>query len=85
MSIAGTAEAVYVIEPSTNSPSGLAVRQQIIRTGQAHGDFVSVVDGLKAGERVVSDGLFKLRNGAPVSVNNDLTPKPSKTPNPAEG
>ena len=85
LSIAGTAEAVYVIESSTNSTGGLVVRQQIVQTGPAHGDFVSVLNGLKAGDRVVSAGLFKLRNGAPVSVNNDIMPKPSKTPNPAEG
>jgi membrane fusion protein (multidrug efflux system) len=85
LSIAGTAEAVYVIEPSTNAADGLVVRQQIVRTGRTHGDFVSVVTGLKAGDRVVSAGLFKLHNGAPVTVNNDLMPKPSKTPNPSEG
>ena len=85
LSVAGTAEAVYVIEPSTNSAGGLVVRQQIVRTGRMHGDFVNVLDGLKAGDRVVSAGLFKLRNGASVTVNNDLMPKPSKTPNPSEG
>jgi len=78
-------DSVYVIEDSTNAAGGLFVRQQFIRTGQAHGDFVSVLNGLKAGDRVVSAGLFKLRNGAPVTVNNDLMPKPSKTPNPSEG
>ncbi len=84
LSIAGTAQAVYVIESQAGS-TNLVVRQQIVRTGQTHGDFVSVVNGLKAGDRVVSAGLFKLHNGAPVTVNNDLMPKPSKTPNPSEG
>jgi membrane fusion protein (multidrug efflux system) len=78
-------DSVYVIEQSTNSAAGLVMRQQFVRTGQSHGDFVSVLTGLKAGDRVVSAGIFKLRNGAPVSVNNDLMPKPSKTPNPTEG
>jgi len=78
-------DSVYLIEPSTNSAGGLVVRQQFVRTGQSHGDFVSVLSGLKPGDRVVSAGLFKLRNGAPVTVNNDIMPKPSKTPNPAEG
>jgi len=84
LSIAGTSQAVYVIE-SQNGSTNLVVRQQIVRTGPAHGDFISVLTGLKAGDRVVSAGLFKLRNGAPVTVNNDLVPKPSKTPNPSEG
>ena len=75
-------DSVYVIEPSTNSSGGLVVRQQFVRTGKTHGDFVSVLTGLKAGEKVVSSGLFKLRNGGAVAENNEITPKPSKTPNP---
>ena len=77
-------DSVYVIEPSTNSAGGLVVRQQFVRTGQSHGDFVSVLSGLKPGDRVVSAGLFKLRNGAPVTINNEITPKPSRTPNPSD-
>jgi len=75
-------DTVYVIEPATNSANGLVVRQQFVKTGKTHGDFVSVLAGLKAGDKVVSAGLFKLRNGAAVSENNETTPKSSKTPNP---
>ncbi len=78
-------DSVYVIEPATNSGGGLIVRQQFVRTGRTHGDFVSVLTGIKAGERVASAGLFKLRNGAPVTVNNDIMQKPSMTPSPSEG
>jgi membrane fusion protein (multidrug efflux system) len=60
----------------------LIVQQKFIRTGRAHGDFVSVESGLKAGDRVVTAGLFKLRNGASVQENNTDTLKPSLTPNP---
>src|SRR5471032_2640770 len=49
-------DSVYVIEPSTNSAGGLVVRQQLVRTGPSHGDSVSVLTGLKAGDRVVSAG-----------------------------
>ena len=78
-------DSVYVIEPSTNSDGGLVVRQQFVRTGRPLGDFVSIVTGLKAGDRVVSSGLFKLRNGAGVVINNDLAPEHSTTPNPPNG
>jgi membrane fusion protein (multidrug efflux system) len=77
-------DSVFLIEPSTNSGGGLFVRQQFVRTGQSHGDFVSVLSGLKAGDVIVSAGLFKLRNGAPVKVNNEIVPKPSLTPNPPD-
>lgn len=78
---------VYVIEAkpaSTNGPAGLVVRQQFVRTGRMRGDFIAVETGVKPGEKVVSTGLFKLRNGMSVVENNELTPKPSATPKPAD-
>jgi membrane fusion protein, multidrug efflux system len=82
-------DSVYIIEsrPKTNAPAGeteLAVRQQFIRTGPARGDFVAVETGLKPGERVVSAGAFKLRNGMVVVENNDLKPEASSTPKPSD-
>jgi membrane fusion protein (multidrug efflux system) len=76
-------DSVYLIEKSTNGP-GNVVKQQFIRTGRARGDFVSVESGLKPGDHVVSAGLFKLRNGAAVTENNDMAPKPSEKPKPAD-
>ena len=79
-------DAVYMVESQmTNGVTNLVVQQKFIRTGRAHGDFVSVESGLKAGDRVVTAGLFKLRNGAGVVVNNEITPKLSTTPNPPNG
>jgi membrane fusion protein (multidrug efflux system) len=80
-------DSVYVIEPSpgnTNAQPELVVRQQFIRTGRARGDFVSVESGLKPGQRVVSSGIFKLRNGMSVIENNDLAPKVNLAPRPAD-
>ncbi len=80
-------DSVYVIESATNTMGrspGLIVRQQFVRTGRTRGDFVSVVSGLKAGERVASAGLFKLRNGIAVVENNAIAPKASETPRPPE-
>ena len=75
-------DSVYVVENSTNATGGLVVRQQFIRTGRAYGDFVSVQAGLKAGDRVVNAGVFKLRNGMSVVENNDLKPKAAQQPRP---
>ena len=77
-------DTVYVVEQSTNSTGGLTVRQQFIRTGRARGDFVSVQTGLKAGDRVVTSGIFKLRHGMSVVENNNLTPNSEKKPNPSD-
>jgi membrane fusion protein (multidrug efflux system) len=78
-------DTVYVVEPDTNSPSGLAARAQLVRTGVTRGDFITVEAGLKAGEKVVGAGLFRLRNGEGVQENNTLAPKASQTPQPNNG
>ncbi len=78
-------DTVYVVEPATNAAGGLVVRQQFVRVGKARGDFVAVTTGLKPGDQVVTSGIFKLRNGMSVVVNNELTPPTEKKPNPSEG
>jgi membrane fusion protein (multidrug efflux system) len=75
-------DTVYVVEPGTNATPGLVVRSQLIRTGPARGDYVTVEAGLKPGERVVSSGVFKMHNGGSVVEDNTLTPKTSQTPQP---
>jgi membrane fusion protein (multidrug efflux system) len=45
---------------------------------------VSVESGLKPGERIVSAGIFKLRNGMSVIENNELSPKNDLAPHPSD-
>lgn len=58
------------------------VEQSFIRIGRREGDFVSVLEGLAEGDEVVSAGAFKLRNKAPVSIQNELAPSPELAPVP---
>lgn len=78
-------DSVYVVQQSTNAAGGLVVRQQFVRVGRARGDFVAVTSGLKAGDEVVSSGIFKLRNGMNVVINNEMTPPSKKKPTPSDG
>jgi len=77
---------VYVVEakPGKDGKPALKARQQFIKTGRARGDYVSVESGLKADDRIVSAGVFKLRNDMPVVENNGLTPKRDTAPKPAD-
>ena len=62
------------------SEEKLVVRQQFVRLGEARGDYVVVTKGLSENEMVVNAGVFKLRNGAPVVINNDVVPEFSLNP-----
>jgi membrane fusion protein (multidrug efflux system) len=78
---------VYVIEPKKDEKTGkesLAIRQQFIRTGETRGDFIAVTEGLKEGDQIVSTGVFKLRNGMNVVIDNTHAPKPEQAPKPAD-
>jgi membrane fusion protein (multidrug efflux system) len=50
------------------------VRQQFVKVEGARGDQVAVISGVNAGDEVVTSGVFKLRNGAAVQVNNKVRP-----------
>jgi membrane fusion protein (multidrug efflux system) len=58
------------------------LRQQFVRLGEKRGDFVAVLSGLKADEQVVSTGVFKLRNGIPVVIDNSQAPDFEIAPKP---
>jgi membrane fusion protein, multidrug efflux system len=58
------------------------VRQQFVKLGPARGDQVAVVSGVMAGEEVVTSGVFKLRNGAAVQINNKVKPGNNSAPKP---
>ncbi len=58
------------------------VRQQFVRLGEERGDFVAVLEGVSAGQEVVTAGAFKLRNGAKVAINNRTKVEPQLAPRP---
>ena len=85
ISYAPFGDSVFVIEKKHDEKTkqdGLVLRQQFIRTGETRGDFVAVTQGLKPGEQVASTGVFKLRNGASVVIDNTMAPHPQLHPTP---
>jgi membrane fusion protein (multidrug efflux system) len=76
---------VFIIEQVKGQDGGqyLGVRQQFVKLGDKRGDFVAVLEGVKPGEKVVSAGVFKLRNALPVQMNNTVLPAAELHPTPA--
>ena len=86
ISYAPYGNSVYIVE-EMDGPDGKkykGVRQQFVKLGDARGDQVAVLSGVKAGEEVVTSGVFKLRGGAAVQVNNNITPPNETNPKPAD-
>lgn len=75
-------DSVFLVEPP-NEKDGKGVRtvrQQFVKLGEERGDFVAVLDGVKANQELVVSGAFKLRNGAKIVINNKTKPNPQVDP-----
>ncbi|GAP99484.1 efflux RND transporter periplasmic adaptor subunit [Leptolyngbya sp. NIES-2104] len=55
---------VYVVEPAQ---SGFVARQRLLKLGAIEGNDYQVLDGLRAGERVIVSGVLALRDGMPIT------------------
>ena len=79
-------DSVFVVtdlkDPKGKSYRG--VRQQFVKVQGSRGDQVAVISGVNPGEEIVSSGVFKLRNGAAVQVNNKIQPPNNPKPNPED-
>ena len=80
---------VFIVEQMTDpknpkSKPYKGVRQQFVKLGATRGDLVAVTDGVKPGQEVVTSGVFKLRSGASVQVNNETKPSANAAPKPAD-
>jgi len=72
---------VFVVK---DSDGGKIVEQRFVKIGRTKGDFVSIVEGVAAGEEIVTAGAFKLFNGRSVVVNNSNSLPVSLNPTPAD-
>lgn len=75
-------DSVFIVDDDKKVKNGKILRQQFVRLGDRRGDFVAISDGLKKGELVVSTGVFKLRNGQAVVIDNRLAPEFKENPTP---
>ena len=79
-------DSIFIVSDLKDPQSGKpykGVREQFVKVGQAQGDLVAIESGLKPGEEVATSGVFRLRNSAPVVVNNQTKPDAELRPTPS--
>jgi len=80
------ADSVFLVETSgeSHAKDQLVLRQQFVQLGERRGDYVVVQEGIDFGQQVVSTGVFKLRNGQTVVVDNNKSPTFETAPRPKD-
>ena len=82
ISFAPYGDSVFVVG-EVKGPKGDTYRgvlQRFVKLGASRGDQIAVLSGVKAGEEIVTSGVFKLRSGAAVQVDNTIQPSNNPTP-----
>src|SRR5216684_4344142 len=79
-------DSVFVVTDLTDPKGKIyrGVRQQFVKVEGSRGDQVAVVSGVNPGDEVVTSGVFKLRNGAAVQINNKIQPPNNPKPKPED-
>jgi membrane fusion protein (multidrug efflux system) len=80
-------DSVFVITEGKDPKSGVAVLQAqmtTVRLGETRGDLVAITSGLQEGQQIATSGVFKLRNGTAVAIDNSMAPVATTQPQPAD-
>jgi membrane fusion protein (multidrug efflux system) len=80
-------DSIFVVSDLKDEKTGKSfkgVTEKFITLGQTRGDLVAITKGLNPGEEVVTAGVFRLKNNAPVTVNNEIKPGSETAPTPAD-
>lgn len=77
-------DSVFIVGPDKEKKDdkgqpALTVNEVFIKLGDERGSRVAVVEGVKAGDLIVTSGMQKLHTGAEVQINNDVTPDQTQT------
>ncbi len=83
-------DTVYVVQPAKGKddkgqplpPDGAS--RPSSRSATTRGDQVAILKGIEAGTVVVTSGQIKLKNGAPIAIDNSVQPANSAHPAPQE-
>ena len=72
-------DSVFVVSPDKDKKDDkgqpqLTANEVFIKLGDERGSRVSVLEGVKTGDMIVTSGMQKLHSGAEVVINNDVTP-----------
>jgi membrane fusion protein, multidrug efflux system len=79
-------DSVFVVTEmkSEDGKTYKGVKEQFVKLGQSKGDLTAIVSGVKPGDELVTSGVFRLKSGAPIIVNNQAKPGNELSPTPSD-
>lgn len=78
-------DTVFIVDASAADADGKThsvVHQRFVKLGATRGDQVAVLSGVAVGDVIVTAGQMKLRNDAPIVIDNSVKPTDDQHPTP---
>ena len=78
-------DSIFIVSDGKDDQTGKpvkSVKEQFVKLGAARGDLISVTSGVKPGDEVVTSGVFRLKSGGAVIINNEIQPNSEASPTP---
>lgn len=78
-------DSIFIVSDGKDEQTGKpvkSVKEQFVKLGAARGDLISVTSGVKPGDEVVTSGVFRLKSGGAVIINNEIQPNSEASPTP---
>lgn len=76
-------DTIFVAKPAADAQMA-SIERRVVKVGDAREDRVAILDGLRAGEKIVSEGQLKLQPGMNVRVDNSGALPAAPSPRPKE-
>ena len=79
-------DSVFVVSEmkSEDGKTYKGVKEQFVKLGQSKGDLTAILSGVNPGDELVTSGVFRLKSGAAIIVNNKSAPGSEISPNPSD-
>lgn len=75
---------LFLVQQEEDAEPNLVAQQVFVETGGRRGDQVAILSGVERGDRVVTSGQMKLKNGTPLIIDNSIVPANEAAPQPQE-
>ncbi len=75
---------LFLVQQGESETSQPVAQQIFVETGDRRGDQVAILNGIQQGDRIVTSGQMKLKNGTPLIIDNSIQPANEAAPEPQE-
>ncbi len=76
-------DVIYTLKDKGKDEKGrpiIIAQQKFVTTGETRGDQVAILEGIREGDKIITSGQLKIKNGSRVFIDNSVVPSNNPSP-----